>query len=299
VAYYRRRRTYYSRSGKADRFGMFTDEQAADASVRHLARKHFPSVGAYLEWIESSRAANLPHGDSEYLWNAGSSYGRSEDWNATQGVATLRAGDLERGKRFAAQAKAFGEALPVYRTDWKWSVMGAHVVVPAALSGRPDSMRQRVIEKSSREPLRIWVGLTASAGVSPEQIERRGAAICAFAIALGRTRRVKISPYVLLGGDPGVGAILSYDLATPLVLSQVAAALATPSVTRGLGIAACYYAQPACYGTWWRDYDDPERMRAQLGCKPEDVYLGSIHMSDPLLTDPVAWIKENLSHLLS
>lgn len=277
---------------------MFTPAQAADGSLRGLVRKHFASATAYLEWVQSSRAARKPNGGSDYLWSR-SSYDTSDDWDASQGVRVLRAGDLERGKKFAAQAKAFGEAIAVKRTDWRYNVAGAYVVVPAMLAGRPDHMRQRVIDRSNREPVRIYVGLTASAGVSPEAIEKRGAAICAFAIALSRTRRVKITPYVLLGGKPGTGAILSYDLATPLVLSQAAAALATPSVTRGLGVAACYYAQPDCSGSWWRDYDNVERMRSQLGCKPDDVYLGSIHMGDPLLRDPVQWIKENLSHLLS
>jgi hypothetical protein len=292
------RRRYGSRSRvQRDRFGMFTDEQAADASLKHLARKHFASATEYLEWVRSSRAAGRPNGDSEYLWSQ-SRYDTSDEWNASAGMQVLRAGDVERGQEFARQAKAFGEAIPVKRKTWQYNVAGAYVVVPAMLGGRPDHMRQRIVRTSSRDPLRIWVGLTSSCGVTPEELSKRGAAICAFAIALSRVRRVKITPYVLLGGRPGVGAVLSYDLATPLVLSQVAAALATPSVTRGLGIAACYYAQPGCDGSWWRDYDNVDRMRDQLGCKPDDVYLGCIHWDDPLLKDPVAWIKENLSHLL-
>jgi hypothetical protein len=37
-------------------------------------------------------------------------------------------------------------------------------------------------------------------------------------------------------------------------------------------------------------------MRAALGCAPADLYLPMIERDDPLLSDPIGWVRTNVAH---
>ena len=67
------------------------------------------------------------------------------------------------------------------------------------------------------------------------------------------------------------------------------------SVIRYLGLWATAHINGTFSPKWTKDYDNPERCREILGCGPDDVWLGSIHIYDPLLRNPIEWIREAVS----
>lgn len=71
--------------------------------------------------------------------------------------------------------------------------------------------------------------------------------------------------------------------------------LSDPHVTRHVGIAACYRLNPGTDGGWHSDFDNETLMRQHLGASPSDLYLPSIHIFDPLVANPLAWIRTNLA----
>lgn len=195
----------------------------------------------------------------------------------------------------------FSFELEVPTKQVRASVRGHRVNMGAYLAGSPLNMYRRIEESSDHSPIRIYIGTSSSWGISPEQVNRRGAALAAFALALSQRRQVYLTPYVQLGAgykNPNSGALISCDLqSSPLYLNELAAHF-NANVSRFVGITACYKLCGAADGSWLPDYANEAKMRAHLGCKPDDIYLGSIHINDPLLTDPVGWIKTNLSKYL-
>jgi hypothetical protein len=151
---------------------------------------------------------------------------------------------------------------------------------------------------SDRTPLRIWVGLTSSAGVTREELTKRGVTLAAFALAVSEKRPVYITPYVVNSSYRGRGAdtFLSWDIQTsPIVLSELMGCLSSPEVTRYAGLAATYRINPGCNGQWPSIYNDERKMREVLGANPDDLYLPSIHLYDPLLADPIGWLHTNVA----
>lgn len=251
--------------------------------------KHFTSGREYLNWLNSddTRAARSV------------AYSRSGG-EVTGNVKTAKL-MLEHGHddtdAINALIDQFSFELPSSQRITRASVRGHRVNMSAYLVGSPLNMIKRDTDLTDHSPLRIWIGITSSWGISPAQINKRGAALAAFALALSARRTVYITPYVVLGSGDN-SAVISCDLqSSPLYLNELAAHM-NVNLTRFLGIFACRTLNNRCDGGWPRGYDNETTMRARLGCAEADVYLGSIHLQDPLLIDPVAWIKANLSKYL-
>lgn len=178
-------------------------------------------------------------------------------------------------------------------------VRGHRVNMGAVMSGSPLTMYRRVSVASHKAPVRIWVGTTSSIGISPADVTKRGAALAAFALALGKTRPVRITPYSAVAAWSGDGiGLVSCDLATrPLYVNELAAHM-NVHLTRYVGMYAAHCISPHCAGAWPRGYEDVKpggAMATMLNAKPDDIVLSGIHLHDPLLRDPIKWINEQIA----
>lgn len=265
--------------------------QQGNSVQGRLRQMHFDSTTAYKAWLESIQQ-DVPLRDDLCFGDVAT---------ARRGLQLLDSPDDTNIDQARALLAQFGESIEVEQQVWSHSVVGYFPDVPAYLAGDPEHMMVREFIRSDQTPLRVWVGVTSSAGIGESQLVKRGVTLTAFAMAMIARRPVIISPYVNLGNyNNNAGAIISWDISTePLVLAELITSIARPEVTRHIGIYACYALQPKCTGAWDPDYADEERCRDRLGAKPEDLWLGSIHFSDPLLRDPVGWIKEHVARYSS
>lgn len=250
--------------------------------------KHFTSSSAFADWMRRTPPA----------YHEGHGFTAAAD--VAKGIHTLTHGDLTNLDQAQALIDQFNENIEVPTYTRQLSMAGGFPDVPSYLSGQPEHMWSLIPDTSDRTPLHIYVGLTSSAGVPHDALIKRGCTLAAFALALSNKRPVFITPYVNLGGygfsHTPDNALISWDITTsPLVLSELMGCLSDPHVTRHAGIAACYRLNPRTNGDWHSDYDNSQRMRQHLGAAPDDLYLPSIHLFDPLLANPIGWIKDNLA----
>lgn len=258
-----------------------------------MNHKHFANVAEYARWARFALGGTKRH----YI---------TDHWpeRVPAGIDTLTNGRDDLVSRAESVMDKLAAELPeTVRPMWESSVAGAFANVPAFLMGRPDSMWR--MNRVAREdaPIRIWIGVSSSYGIDEDKLLERGIALMAFAMAMSETRTVLLTPYWCGQTDKHIGDehCVSWDLQTsPFVLSELAASLADANVTRYLGLFAGNVLS-GCGVTGWRHvphvnrHDDEASMRARLGCADEDIWLGPIHLYDPLLTDPVAWIKDKLA----
>src|SRR4029450_10054823 len=95
--------------------------------------------------------------------------------------------DEERLTRIEREAD-----LATLRPEWHSSVAGAFPSVPDFLAGIPECMRRRVVQPNELTPLTVWICTTSSGGVEFEDLQRRGVAVLALAMALANARPVEI-----------------------------------------------------------------------------------------------------------
>ena len=100
------------------------------------------------------------------------------------------------------------------------------------------------------------------------------------------------------GGDDNRAIIISWDIQTsPMVLSELMT-IARPQVTRYFGIEACQQAfgKVATNDTLFHPYSFKEaQFREALGVAPGDLYLPQITSVDPMVTNPLEWVRENVA----
>jgi hypothetical protein len=139
---------------------------------------------------------------------------------------------------------------------WRHDVVGYFPDVPTALAGDPEAMWIQDTTTHDRSPLRVWLGVTSDWSITEDQLRRRGIALAAFAIAMSEVRPVIITCWVNRGEyaygqrSPAAlkGALISWDIkSSPLVLAQLLASTADPLITRHVGSAGLYAAQPRAH----------------------------------------------------
>jgi hypothetical protein len=193
----------------------------------------------------------------------------------------------------------------------KWrnvdDVVGAITNVPAFLAGVPQCMRRRQRTARDDAPVVIFMDLTSSGGISAQDLLKRGTAILAFARMLSDHRTVELWGGVSLGegryGDTAWSNTVGWKIDTaPLDLARAAFLLASPAIARGIGYALGEEtSQKGSWGGSWSFGDhsahvrtQEERLRRALG-NSEVLLVPSIYLNDPLVRDPVGWIKRELS----
>lgn len=194
------------------------------------------------------------------------------------------------------------------RHEWEPSVVGAYPVVGDFLAGRPDCMRRRYERQGERAPVRVVVDTTSSAGIDAEQLQRRGAAILAFVMALAQERPVELYQVTSLdayGHRKNYSALMTRCPTAPLNIGVCAHILTSQAWTRGIGYGWLREGAKAQGGWAWGNPPESKAEKARyarLSCaaldlSPQDVFVGAIVLNDPLTERPVEWINERLAEL--
>jgi hypothetical protein len=269
--YYRRRKT------------------SASATAARASGTIYKRFSSPLDFVEACHDANVEFGSSEWRGNL----------HSQQAFALTVHGDEARVVAAQALIDQFSSDVDlgqVYPT-WAPDVVGSYPIVPNVLAGVPETMMRRVMETSERAPITIWVCVTSSGGIQALDMERRGIAIMALALALSQTRAVNIRIFSGLGGPNHSGNhLVSVDLLQPLSLSQAAFMLSSQAFARGLTYRYLETATGSG-GTWpasvghGRYEDRCQQWRKLLPIEPLDIVFPHIFMSDRDITDPIGYCK--------
>ena len=187
--------------------------------------------------------------------------------------------------------QGFVEALDACMADTDGEIVreagpvGSYPNVPAFVQGRPDSMWGSG-EDLGLGPVRLFVGIGCQAGVSHEQMLKRGIAIAALAYAMQSVRPVELwICYMSRGRNGRNHMIFQCRLAiAPLDLSLVSVAVAATGIGRRV----------LRFGKSFHEYGAYSKVSAkaafQLG--PEDLYFPNVVPGDlaKLDADPLAFI---------
>ena len=175
-------------------------------------------------------------------------------------------------------------------------VVGAVPNVPAFLAGHPQCMRRRERTNKDNAPVTMFVDISASAAVSDNTMIKRGAAMLALVRMLSQVRPVELWAGVMWS-DPGVACSVVWKIDTmPLDLARAAVHLADPRTSRvfGFGVASTT-AKHNLRGRWT---DMPTRfaeLKALQGWPDDTLYVPHIHLHDPLSSNPVGFVRRELS----
>jgi hypothetical protein len=278
-----------------------------------LMQKHFTSPREYDKWMRTHPPGIGNLGSYAY-------YDSGPQMNAKslQGLELL---DKGSEKHVPEARKLLSKLMLQVETPtkvWRHDVVGYFPDVPTALAGDPEAMWIQDTTTHDRSPLRVWLGVTSDGSITEDQLRRRGIALAAFAIAMSEVRPVIITCWVnrgeyASGSTYGYrrapassaalkGALISWDIkSSPLVLAQLLASTADPLITRHVGLPACTLLNPELThpGAPFHPYQyarNHAALREALGCAPDDLYLPMIERDDPLLSDPVGWVRTNIAH---
>jgi hypothetical protein len=139
---------------------------------------------------------------------------------------------------------------------------------------------------------------------------KRGMAIMAFVMAMSYTRPVKVTYFSELGSNNADGwCNVTFDVPTsPMSLAEAAYCMSSLSITRGAVYAIGQGKEVGYHGQWAKHYTNlgGERrsveyinyLRKHLGAKHDDVIIGSVYVNDPLIKDPMKWLKTTLSEYI-
>lgn len=198
--------------------------------------------------------------------------------------------------------------LPTTRREFQSEVVGAFPNVGAYAAGDPECMWLPYAAEDSHQPIKIWVQVSASAGIvysadGALQLTKRGVTLMALIIALSERRQVSLTCYHACAGISRDGGIVSWDVPTaPLVIPQVLTSLADPNVVRDVAYFANDYVNGRHVGQWLHGHNptrpDYDVMRQDLGASSDDIIVAGMHVSDPLITNPIKWINEKLADAL-
>lgn len=195
--------------------------------------------------------------------------------------------------------------------QWSTDIAGAFPCVPAFLSGDPECMFTLADCESPSAPVRIFIASTSSATVSHQTLLKRGAAALALVLLASRSRPVELYSYAHSGfyhgkrkGNRGDAVIVQRLASHPVMLSEVTYILTSAGYARNLtyGVLA-YRTNGIDNGLKWGDatvrdnHQAGPATRALLGLNDSDVLIGPAHAHDPLVNDPVGFVRRELEKM--
>lgn len=206
-------------------------------------------------------------------------------------------------------------AIPSIETSrdvWSPTIAGAYPMVPEYLAGEPQCMRRRMSEQSDVAPVNVYLNICASASWSADQLLKRGTTVLAFALALQSVRPVEIHLVGHFGESPKTNnESLYFDIlldSKPLNMSQAAYVLSDCSYIRHLWWEMVWYKKGTRQGSdfiyWGKNFVSAELsnyptfeklVRKNLQMNAQDLYIPMAYTSDRLISEPVAWVNEQLA----
>jgi hypothetical protein len=197
------------------------------------------------------------------------------------------------------------------RDTWSPSIMGAYPVVPEALAGMPDCMRRRMPVEDDRAPVRMFLSMLVSSGVSESAMAKRGAALAALAYKMSAERPVELyAVYDMKVNGQGEGRS-TVDIvripSSPIDEQTVAFLCGAKESSRRLGFALGSDnagATSTMGSIHWLGGSQPAEpdymtmLRAAVSATEHDIVLPGGHVTeqDEMLIDPVGWIDKRIAH---
>lgn len=251
-------------------------------------RKVYHAFGSPEEFASACERVGVDFSASN--WKSGES--------SETALSYVRNGDDKRVKQAEEICDQFNSEIDLGQSmpQWEVDVCGAYPNVANFLAGVPETMWRKQNVQTDKAPIVIWVCVTSSGGCDAKQMEARGIAIQALAMALGVTRQVKIRIFSGLDGNKR-NHVVSIDLPTPAVLSQAAYMLSSQGFSRGLTYEYLYKATGA--GGGWPDdivtfgsmEDRVRSWRKLLPIAREDMVFPHVYMGDPDYENPIEYCK--------
>ena len=218
-----------------------------------------------------------------------------------QSLECVRKGDLAGVPASDKFLAAFENLIPVSRA-WRTydSVVGGSVNVPAFLAGQPLSMRQRRRVLIETAPLCVMADLTSSAGISADNVRKRGCAILALVRLLSAIRPVELWAVIALGVRGQRDSVCVRLDTAPLDLARAAHVLTHPSVSRCLGYGSLHQAFNAG-GQWgYGDIDKHRKCAADTYrehlCPGSDaLFVPPVFLTDDSINAPEKWLRDMIA----
>lgn len=190
------------------------------------------------------------------------------------------------------------------------SPYGGRFVIPEAILGWPEPARRLVRRLEDAAPLTVYFSNTCSGGIDVNLMLKRGMAIMAFVMAMSYIRPVKVVYFSELGGkDAEKWTNVTFEVPTaPMSLSEAAYCMGSMSLTRGAAYAIGQQSGNGYHGQWADHYtrlggdkNSPaykEFLRKAFNARADDVIIGSVYLDDPLIKDPLKWLKTTLKQYM-
>ena len=238
-------------------------------------------------------------------------YGGNEDNWAGMGYREARHMALNGDDRFVPAAfdllAAVDEALPpTSGFEIRRDVVGSRVNWADWMAGSPTPMRRRLRRHVESGEVQVWISFGPSASLGVNDCIKRGAAIMALIMKIQQYRPVQVWLYdETQTNNTGYPFyfIVGVD-SRPLSLAHVGFAVSHPAFFRQPAIAAEYNcgARAGCWAPDMHQHAHPtpgmqtyqQRRDRRLGVNPSDVVLSSACDWNPLIKQPVEWIKAEL-----
>lgn len=269
----------------------------APASVRIAQRGAdqiaVTDLSGFASWIEALPETDHTRG-LRTQWVGGMTYRTAR--------AAVRRGDMDGVAASDALLARF-EADMHPTAAWRTipAVAGGAPNVGAFLAGSPLAMRQRRRVVRAENPLSVFVDVVSSGGISPKDLQKRGAAALALVRVLSATRAVSVYAVAGMQQHGKANSFIVVRLDQPFDLARAAFALAHPAFGRAL----TYEAGPRLVGCeatgnlhWaWQDIGRYRREARNLyaetlGLDPADcLFIPPPHLNDQSIRDGAAWLK--------
>lgn len=274
--------------------------------------ERFPSVENYADQVERQMALSKSRSYGSYDYY-GSSYGgpsQGQSWDAgvgyAQAIQLAKKGDpllvsksSDQLDRLVNEYKLREEV----RTSYKRSVMGTRVNVPEYLSGSPLCMRRKQASEMQVRSVSIYVSTTCAAGITADQMLKRGSTIMALLEYL-QMSQVAVQLYLLAethGATDGDFIQVIQVESSPLDLSTASFAIAHPAFARQITYAMAY-AMDRFNGQWPRSRgyggtsDAWEKLLSSaIGMTADDIYVPAPSWYDEeIIARPEQWLDAKI-----
>lgn len=217
-------------------------------------------------------------------------------------------GDIKLAQRARDYLDNFNMAISTEIPIHTPSPFGGRFIIPEAILGWPEPARRLQRTMDDAAPLTVYYSNTCSAGIQVDQMIKRGMAIMAFVMAMSYIRPVKVVYFSELQAQDG-WCNITFDVPTsPMSLSEAAYCTGSMSLTRGAVYAIGTGKNCGFHGGWASHYlskggdkrkkEYTEHLRKEFGARHDDVIIGSVYLDDPLITDPVKWLKTTLASFI-
>jgi hypothetical protein len=174
-------------------------------------------------------------------------------------------------------------------------VVGAVPNIPAFLAGHPQHMRRRERTMLSSAPVHVHVDLTSSAIIDKKIILKRGIVLLALVRMLVEHRSVELWVGTTLSDEIGSGTVAWRIDTSPMDLARAAYQISDPAMSRLFGYAVCRGMRQRRLTGHWVRHEEKIRRLHQIGGWSDVLHVPRIHASDPMVTDPVGWLRRTMA----